>query len=267
VNKQQISPHAEDGYTALLAQHQDRYSAAIRQARQAGDGAFQAWFNRESSHTIQQCVVRGYWDFAVHILTPGVCAWMHNPEEKVALEIGYGGGRLLNAACSYFNHAIGIDIHEETAAAEAFLQSQHKQNYTLLRTSGTTIDVADESIDFVYSFIVLQHLPAFVVFELYIQEVYRCLKVGGVAQLYFGKFTRLHPLYQVRYWLQGYKETRGKPANHISLVIRLARVRQVCNQVGFHIVESGTSFFQSPNGYPDRPGGQSYVTLVKRGSR
>jgi hypothetical protein len=98
------------------------------------------------------------------------------------------------------------------------------------------------------------------------QEIYRCLKAGGVAQLYFGKFARLHPFYQLWYFVQGYKETHNVPANHISLVIRMARARQVCNQMGFSIVENGTSFFQAPDGYPGHPGGQSYVTLVKPGT-
>jgi len=49
----------------------------------------------------------------IHILTPKVCEYIENPEETTALDIGYGGERILNAACGYFKQVLGIDIHEE----------------------------------------------------------------------------------------------------------------------------------------------------------
>jgi SAM-dependent methyltransferase len=244
--------------------HRQKYLAAIRQARRGGDAAFQAWFNRQAAQTLEQCITRGYWDFALHILTPAVCAHLNEPEKLVVLEIGYGGGRLINAACSYFGDVIGIDVHAEQKAVAAFLHTQQKHNFRLLQTSGETIDVVSESIDFIYSFIVLQHLPAFATFVRYLSETYRCLKPGGVAQLYFGRFARLHPIYQLRYFFQGYKETHGAPANHISLVVRMARARWLCKHIGFQVIDSGTSYFRVPDGYANTRGGQSYVTLLKR---
>ncbi len=246
-----------------LAAHKETYAYAIRQARQAGIETFHAWFNRESARTMQQYVVRGYWDFALHILTPDVCARLAYPEAMTALEIGYGGGRLLSAACNFFGEVVGIDIHDEHEAAADFLRAQQHTNFRLLPTDGATIAVDAGSIDFVYSFIVLQHLPSLAVFASYLREVRRCLRPGGVAQLYFGKFRRLHPLYQLRYFWQGYKETRGGAANQISLVIRLARVRRMCSSLGLTPVASGTSYYLAPEGYPQQPGGQSYVTLVR----
>jgi SAM-dependent methyltransferase len=247
----------------LLAEHQHRYCAAIKQARRKGPEPFQAWFNRETSHSLDQVIKRGYWDFSCHILTPTVCKYIERPEEQVALEIGYGGGRLLNAACSYFHMAVGIDIHGEHDAAEAFLKSQGTHNFKLLQTTGATIDVPDESIDFIYSFIVLQHLPSFAVFASYLRETCRTLMPGGVAQLYFGNFSRLHPLYQGYYFWRGYREVANKPANHITLTVRVSRVRALCRTYGLKVVETGTSYYRTPDGYPHKPGGQRYVTLVK----
>jgi SAM-dependent methyltransferase len=244
--------------------HRQKYLAAIRQARQGGSAVFQAWFNRQAAQTPEQNIVRGYWDFALHILTPTVCAHLSEPEKRIALEIGSGGGRLMNAACSYFGQVVGIDIHAEHQTAAAFLHTQHKHNFRLLQTSGETIDVVAESIDFIYSFIVLQHLPSFAAFGRYLSETYRCLRPGGIAQLYFGKFARLHPIYQLRYFFQGYKETHGAPANHISLVVRMSRARRLCKQIGFQVIDSGTSYFCVPDGYTGTRGGQSYVTLLKR---
>jgi SAM-dependent methyltransferase len=243
--------------------HQQLYQQAIRQARLQGPRAFQAWFNREASHTMEQAIIRGYWDFAAHILTPTVCRYIERPEEKIALEIGYGGGRLLNAAASYFKQVIGIDIHREHAAARAFLRGQGKQNVQLLTTDGQTISAASNSIDCIYSFIVLQHVPTFATFVRYIAETYRCLKPGGVAQLYYGSYARLHPLHQLRHFLRGYREVAGKPANHITLTIRTATARRVCARAGLRVVETGPSYYRTPDGYPARRGGQRYLTLVK----
>lgn len=243
--------------------HRQNYRAAIRQARQRGPHAFHAWFNRAAATSMQQHLVRGYWDFSLHILTPQVCRYLAQPETKTALEIGSGGGRLLNAACRYFGHAIGIDIHTEHATAAAFLREQGHTNFTLLSTDGAHIPCAAACIDFIYSFIVFQHVPSYTVFVSYIQEIARCLRPGGVAQVYFGKFARLHPLYRLLYGVQGYKATPNAPANHISLVVRVAKARRLCRQVGLRVVAVGTSSFLAPDGYPRKAGGQNYITLVK----
>ncbi|MCX7934984.1 MAG: hypothetical protein N3A66_06965 [Planctomycetota bacterium] len=78
--------------------HIERWNTAIRAAAAQGETAFQSWFNQAES--VAQATVRGYWDFAVHILTSAVCAAIREPEKLTALEIGYGGGRLLNASHS-----------------------------------------------------------------------------------------------------------------------------------------------------------------------
>ena len=244
------------------AEHQRRYTEAIKQARLEGMNSFQSWFN--TSKDVNQVIVRGYWDLSIHIFTSKVCEYIENPEEKVALEIGYGGGRLLNAACSYFKEIIGIDIHDEQETVEAFLKAQGKNNFRLIKTSGRTIDVDSERIDFIYSFIVLQHLPSFDVFVSYIRETYRCLKPGGVAQLYFGKYSKLNKKDQRLYLKQGYKEIPEAPVNQTSLVIRESKVEQLCKAIGFKVVETGTSYKRVPDGYSKKIGGQSYVTLLKK---
>ena len=241
--------------------YQRKYGKAIREARLAGMNSFQSWFNK--SKDVNESIIRGYWDLAFQILTPKVCEYIEKPEEKIALEIGYGGERILNAACSYFRQVIGVDIHDEQETVEVFLRSQGKTNFRLIKTSGRTIDVDSESIDFIYSFIVLQHLPSFDVFISYIKETYRCLRPGGVAQLYFGKYSKLNPIDQLRYFIQGYKEIPEAPVNYTSLVIRMSKVKKICKDIGFRVLETGISYKRVPDGYPDAKGGQNSVTLLK----
>lgn len=208
-------------------------------------------------------MLRGYWDLTFHILTPKVCEYLEKPEEKVALEIGYGGGRILNAACSYFKYVFGIDIHEEQDKVETFLKSQGKSNFKLIKTSGRTIDVGSGTIDFIYSFIVRQHLPSFSTFESYMGECYRCLKAGGIAQLYFGNWGELNPIDRLRFFIRGYKEITNAKVNYTSLVIRTTKVKRLSKKIGFKIIDVGTSYKRVPDGYPKIRGGQNYVTLLK----
>lgn len=244
-------------------EHQQKYATAISQARDQGMATFHSWFN--ASTAVEESITRGYWDFAIHMLTPTVCSLLERPEEKAALEIGYGGGRLLNAACSYFQHVTGIDIHHDQATVETFLQAQGKRNYRLLHTTGRTIGVETGSIDFVYSFIVLQHLPTYDVFVSYVKETYRCLRPGGVAQLYFGRYFKFKPNIPdiMRYLLRGHKEIPQAPVNHTSLVVSGWKAKQLCKATGFRVVATGYSYKRVPDGYPHLPGGQNVVTLIK----
>ena len=244
-----------------MNQHRLRYSEAIKQARARGEDSFQGWF--DTSASVEQSILAGYWDLSFHILKAKVCEYLSNPQDKIALEIGYGGGRILNAACSYFKEVVGIDIHEEQETVEKFLRSQHKSNFKLIKTLGDKIEVDSGSVDFVYSFIVLQHLPIFDNFVGYIRETYHCLRPGGVAQLYFGRYSKLSPLDRVVNFPKGYKEIKNADVNCTSLVIKVGKVKKICRDNGFKILEVGPSYKGVPTGYPKRLGGQNYITLLK----
>jgi SAM-dependent methyltransferase len=226
-------------------QHRKRYASAILEARRRRADSFQGWFNR--SHGIEQSFVRGHWDFAIHILTPMVCCYLSEPEEKVALEICYGGGRILNAACGFFGKVIGIDIHEDQDAVELLLKARGKTNFQLLRTDGSSLGVPPESVDFVHSFIVLQHLQSYGTFIGYLKAVYHCLKPGGVAQLYYGRYGKVGWRDQLRNLAKGYCGLKGAPVNHTSLVIRSSKVNKECRALGFEVLGGGHSFKQVPD--------------------
>jgi cyclopropane fatty-acyl-phospholipid synthase-like methyltransferase len=241
--------------------HINKYSQEIREAKEMGVDQFHAWFNK--SQNFNESLVRGFWDFSCHILTDIVCSHIQEPEEKTCLEIGYGGGRLLNAASNYFKEAIGIDIHDEVEYVREFLKSQGRDNFRLIRTSGKTIKVDPGSIDFVYSFIVLQHLQSFESFCNYLKETYICLKKRGVAQLYYGTWAKLSSKDQILNWNKGYKEITDAKVNHTSLVLRNAKVKRLCLDLGFKVLDCGNSYKQVPDGYLKKIGGQNYITLLK----
>lgn len=174
--------------------------------------------------------MNGAWDFAIHIATPEVRFHLGNPHEKVALEIGCGGGRLLAAASQYFRHVIGLDIHTRLDWVRKHLAGRGIQNCDVIRGDGASIPLPDESVDFVYSFIVLHHLQSFDAFTSYLRESRRCLKAGGLAQLYYGKNDR------------GVDEKAGYAANAISLSMsRDDAIRAACSS-GFEVLAEGESW-------------------------
>ncbi len=181
----------------------------------------------------------------------------------MALEIGYGGGRLMNTACGFFSHVAGVDIHEKGALVEKYLRTAGRNNFSLYQNDGMTLPIPDASIDFVYSFIVLQHLPSFQVFVSYLRECSRVLKSGGVAQLYFGTWRKLSWQEQMLYFRQGYREIFDAPVNHTSLVVRVGKAKSLARSIGFQIIASGRSYKRVPDGYPSTIGGQDYITVKK----
>lgn len=241
--------------------HDARYIDAVRESTSGGMKAFQSWFN--ASDDVDQAVVSGYWDMTIHILTPGVCKYINQPDRMTALEIGYGGGRILNAACSFFGHVYGIDIHQEHGYVERFLRQQNRSNFTLLRPTEGAIDLPSETIDLVYSFIVLQHLNNIEEFVKYLEETQRLLRSGGIAQLYFGSLGRLSVKSRLGLVLTGFKEIPDALVNHTSLVIGTRKAAKIAKSLGFKVIDSGHSYKRVPDGFPDNSGGQNYISVLK----
>lgn len=102
-----------------------------------------------------------------------------------ALEIGCGPGRLMGALAPRFAEIHGVDISEEMAArARENLQGfPHAQVHV---TPDSSLGMfPDAHFDFVYSYIVFQHIPSRDVVLNYLGEARRVLAPGGIlcAQL------------------------------------------------------------------------------------
>ena len=242
--------------------HDFEYISAIRESTAGGMKSFQSWFN--GSDNVNQAAISGYWDMAIHILTPTVCKYISQPDSMTALEIGYGGGRILNAACGFFGQVYGVDIHQEQSYVEDFLHSQSHSNFTLLHLQEGNIDLPPESIDLIYSFIVLQHLDNIGEFINYLKESSRLLRPDGIAQLYFGNLGKLSVGSRIRHFLIGYREIPDTQVNHTSLVISIGKAARIARSLELKVIDRGHSYKRAPDGFPDNAGGQSYITVLKR---
>ncbi len=124
----------------------------------------------------------GYWAFSYYILNP-VLKLGISPESTV-LEIGCGLGRLVIPASYYFTKCFGIDISEEVIfKAQERVDKLKISNIKLLPCDGQNIPLEDKSVNFVYSFLVLMHIPSKKMVRHYIKEIYRVLKPEGLARI------------------------------------------------------------------------------------
>lgn len=98
--------------------------------------------------------------------------------DGAALDFGCGVGRLTQALARRFAASVGVDISEEMIRrAEELNQYAHCSYMTSV---AERLLFADESFAFVYSNIVLQHVPRRLALN-YLREFVRVLEPGGVV--------------------------------------------------------------------------------------
>jgi SAM-dependent methyltransferase len=252
------------------------YSEAIKKAENADLLTFLQWFN--GGQNINTIINSGYHDFYNNILKNYVYSATKNISQQLtALEIGCGGGRIINAACKYFKNAIGVDIHDSFSTLEKFLQLENN-NFQLFKIEDNKIPVENNSVDLVYSFIVFQHILKIKTFEDYIAEIQRILTENGIAIIYFGrprffskyifkslfvnKITFLFDkLFYENIFLnifkKGYYENYQAKVNHVNLVVSKWKAAKIFRKRNLKIKEFGNSKIQ--NGF----GTQYYFIVTK----
>ena len=236
----------------LEREHFDDWRRQI--GRHAGDASgFLSYFDTAAS--VEEAFAQGAWDFSCNILRQPVPSLLGEPFEATALEIGFGAGRLAAAASRHFARVIGVDIHEDFDRARALLDERGIANVDLVRGDGRTLPVDSASVDFVYSFIVLQHLPLLETLESYLAEVRRVLKPGQPAILYFG-----HLPFNRR--LKAYEDlsTRGVDSSRENtLLLRPSFSRRLLRTAGLEVVATGRS---TKKPWRADPGAQHYAVVT-----
>lgn len=97
-----------------------------------------------------------------------------------ALDFGCGLGRLSQALSEHFSQVTGVDI-SSNMVAQAEQANRHPDRCRYIVNGRNDLSIFESSaFDFVYSNIVLQHMPE-VLSRGYIREFVRILKPGGLA--------------------------------------------------------------------------------------
>jgi ubiquinone/menaquinone biosynthesis C-methylase UbiE len=240
----------------------------ISKASKISKEAFFTWFNLDKNTDVS--FIRGAWDFSVHIALP-LSNYITNPEQKVALEIGHGGGRLLAIASKYFKYVIGIDIHKNNFIVKNELHRIGITNFKLYANNGKSLLVKDSCIDIVYSILVLQHIGKIEIFESYLKEIRRILKPHGLAIIYFGRFhlLSLNKKSELFYFIdrfierfilyKGFIEIKAK-TNDTNLKVSLNYAKKMASGFGFKVLQELVSHKGIP-GNIKLYGGQSGLIL------
>ena len=105
----------------------------------------------------------------------------HPQERRRARDFGCGLGRMTRALADHFEECVGVDISENMVRGARELNGNIEGVSFLVNGVADLSVFADGSFDFVYSSIVLQHVPDRRAIESYIAEFCRVLRPGGLA--------------------------------------------------------------------------------------
>jgi len=96
-----------------------------------------------------------------------------------ALDFGCGAGRLTHALADHFDQVIGLDIAPSMIDIARQLHAGVKNAEFRVNPSSRLESIESDSIDLVYTLLVLQHMPPRYIRE-YLAEFVRVLRPGGV---------------------------------------------------------------------------------------
>jgi ubiquinone/menaquinone biosynthesis C-methylase UbiE len=108
-----------------------------------------------------------------------------DPADKSMAEIGCGAGRMTRSFASHFCTVSAVDISEEMQTRAKTLLSSFS-NITWILSDGQSLSsLPSNSLDFVFSYLVLQHFPDSELVAGTIREMLRALKPGGAYLFQF----------------------------------------------------------------------------------
>ena len=119
------------------------------------------------------------------LVAPALSRCQFSTQGKVMLELGCGAGRMTWSFARRFERVHAFDISAEMLSrAKTLLNGTDK----ILWIQGNGSDLAGlgtDSVDFVFSYLVLQHLPTERLAQQYIREMLRVLNQGGIFLFQF----------------------------------------------------------------------------------
>jgi SAM-dependent methyltransferase len=114
-----------------------------------------------------------------------LAACSFSPQGRIMLELGCGAGRMTRSFARRFDRVLAFDVSPEMLTRARTLASG-SENITWVHGNGTDLaSVLSGSVDFVFSYLVLQHLPEESLVHSYIREILRVLSSGGICVFQF----------------------------------------------------------------------------------
>ena len=164
------------------------------------------------------------------------------------LELGCGIGRMTHRFSELFKHVYAIDVSPEMLKLARKYWGHLKNVEFILGNGADMRSIPNASVDFVFSYLVLQHAPYPEIVLSYIRETARVLKPNGTAFLQFrthrSLVDRLRPLVYYLYlnlkkiclkeltpnesWYLTYEVWRG-------CSVAVSTVKRIANSVGLEL--------------------------------
>ena len=121
----------------------------------------------------------------VQLVLPILQKLQFDPASKSMAELGCGAGRMTRSFAQRFLSVSAVDISAEMQSrAKAYLRPVSNIRWVL--SDGETLsEIEDNSVDFVFSYLVLQHMPNKQLVIRSIVEMMRILRPGGVFLFQF----------------------------------------------------------------------------------
>jgi SAM-dependent methyltransferase len=113
------------------------------------------------------------------LVAPVFDRWRWEMQGKTMLELGCGAGRMTRSFAQRFSRVYAFDISKEMLSHAKSLFPEAPNVEWILGNGLDLSGLGDESVDFAFSYIVLQHMPKASFALRYVQEMIRALKPGG----------------------------------------------------------------------------------------
>jgi ubiquinone/menaquinone biosynthesis C-methylase UbiE len=125
------------------------------------------------------------------LVLPLALKYLTDLQNKKSLDVGYGSGFQVAAASNHFWESYGIDVHDESNFIfDTFARKRVGKKMVLTRSPADNIQYQDNYFDFAHSWVTFLHFPSIEYTNLALKEVFRVLKPGGVAVIFYSRLVK-----------------------------------------------------------------------------
>src|SRR5215472_1278387 len=119
------------------------------------------------------------------LVAPVLARWGVPTTGECMLELGCGAGRMTSVFASRYRRVLAVDVSSEMLTRGAKIHSSLENISWLLVNGDNLAGVESSSVDFAFSYLVLQHMPTRVLAVKYISEMLRVLRPSGAFLFQF----------------------------------------------------------------------------------